>query len=195
MKIQFIATRVSRCEKMGVAETAPGWLPQTSRQYGVADPHGQRERTSVSIPLSKIWDTENNSLPPDWPRYSLDENAAVGLPIGPVTYQMDHETVERYSKLMGVETAIYPNMPARIADILRTTPTANARMMLELFEPIRAGDDCTLSGSVIALYIRRGKPYATYQVETRRSDGVLMDRLRKTVILSRKDVADKWTFL
>jgi hypothetical protein len=149
----------------------------------------------VAIPLSKIWNTETNSLPPDWPLYSLDDNSTVGMPIGPATYQMDQETVERYSKLMGVETAIYANMPARIADVLRTTPTANARMMLELFEPIRAGDICTLSGSVIALYVRRGKPYATYQVETRRSDGVLMDRLRKTVILSRKELADKWTFL
>jgi hypothetical protein len=48
---------------------------------------------------------------------------------------------------------------------------------------------------VIALYVRRGKPYATYQVETHRADGALIDRLRKTVILSRKEVADKWTFL
>jgi hypothetical protein len=157
----------------------------------------------MTLPLGEIWQhgEKPNQLPPEWPRYSVG-NAAPGQQIGPISYVADEATMRRYGAAIGIPTgiALFPTVPARHTDILRhvdggVSGSVNTRMMMELFQPVRPGDVLTLSGQIIAVYERRGKPYLTVQAETRNQDGVVVERLRKTVVTSLAKVRDKWTFL
>ena len=157
----------------------------------------------MTLPLGEIWQhgDQPKQLPPDWPKYRL-EDITVGQKIGPISYIVDETTMRRYGAALGTTSGscLFPTVPARHTDILRhddSTPnrSINARMMMELFHPVSPGDVLTLSAVVKAIYERRGKPYTTIQAETRNQDGVLVERLRKTVITQPMKVREKWNFL
>jgi hypothetical protein len=158
----------------------------------------------MAIPLSQLWlhGEMEHRLPAEWPLYDIFK-VGVGDIIGPMFYEVDQKIVDDYSRVMGVSRCLYPTVPGRHTDPLRNSHvdtalnsrTINARMMMELHRPPQVGDLLTLQGAVMAVYERRNKPYVTIQSETRNQDGELIDRLRKTMLLSRKDVAQKWNFI
>jgi hypothetical protein len=159
----------------------------------------------MTVPLSELWLHGGDGhlrVPPEFPLYNIRQ-VSPGHPIGPLTYVVDDVAMQRYAATMGVEQPLYPTVPARHTDPLRNSHEDRqlnskciaARMMLELFNPVQPGDVLTLKGEVVAVYERRGKPYVTVQTDTVNADGVLIDRIRKTMLLSRKDVAQKWDFI
>jgi hypothetical protein len=159
----------------------------------------------MTVPLSELWLHGGDGalrVPREFPLYNI-RAVSPGHPIGPLTYEVDEVAVRRYAETMGVSNPLYPTIPARHTDPLRNShedlelnsKCVAARMMMELFNPVSSGDVLTLKGEVVAVYERRGKPYVTVQTDTVNQDGVLIDRVRKTMLLSRKDVAKKWEFI
>jgi 3-hydroxybutyryl-CoA dehydratase len=139
------------------------------------------------------------------PSFNFD-GIDVGESQGPLTYEADPETLERYARVMGVEKCLYPTIIARHTAILKDMsfrPDAlgiNARMEMELFHPPAPGDKLTVEGVVVDKYVRRGKPYVVVIADCRNQDGVLIDRLRKAEIRPGSEVVaewmtDKWNFL
>lgn len=149
----------------------------------------------TAIPLSQIWtaDTPNHS-PREWPVTPL-EDAVGGERLGPATFEIDQEALDRYAATMGTDHCFYVTVPAKVTSFLKGTPGVNARMMMELFRPPRKGDVLTLDAYVFAAFERRGKRYVTIQEEVTDETGMITERLRKTEVITRKDVAQKWNFL
>ena len=156
----------------------------------------------MTIPMGELWQHGETPLrlPKDWPLYDLD-TVEVGAQIGPISYEADEATLRRYAEVMGNLRCLYPTVPARGTDILRnsarTKPSnsINARMMMELRTPVAPGDILTLQGLVVSRFERRGKPYVVIQSETTNQDGEVVERLRRTLLNARKEVARKWSFL
>jgi hypothetical protein len=151
--------------------------------------------------LSEVWRSADTAegLPAGWQSYVINADTKAGMRIGPVSYVVDEAPVRRYSGVMGVPRALYPTVPAKIGDILynkvESDSVLNARMMVELRRPVQVGDLLTVTGSVLATYERRGKPYITLQFDTTDERGAIVERTRKTLIRRKTEVSKKWNFL
>jgi hypothetical protein len=155
-----------------------------------------------ALPLGQAWRALGEDPPGSPPRLPFDDHTAVvGRELGPVRYLLDAETAKRYSEAMGKAQGLYPNIPARHTALLRDKHYLidgggiNARQEVEFFQPPKVGDEITVTGRVVDIYTRRGKPYIVTVAESRNQDGVLIDRVRLTEMRKRGEIAEKWEFL
>jgi hypothetical protein len=125
-------------------------------------------------------------------KYSFDE-IEIGMEMGPLELDVSPETVEEHRNWTRWEVGGDDN-PANalpgiflINHVRLLTATLGgagsriwAKSQHEFFNPIRVGSKLVKRGKIVDKYLKRGKQYLIYEIETRDQDDRLIMRSRET---------------
>jgi len=133
------------------------------------------------------------------PKYFDFEAVTVPLDLGVVEYLPPPEIWERYRKLMGEENVFITNaMRPRAMVTYRLLPAPpgqqhiNAGHDAQYFNRPIPGKKLILHSVIVAKEVRRGKPYLITETEIKDEDGRLIERFRRTSMVSSPKLGQKW---
>ncbi len=125
-------------------------------------------------------------------KYSFDE-IEIGMEMGPLELDVSPEAIEEHRNWTRWEVEVDDNPANALPGIFlinhvrlltATLGGAGSRIWAksrhEFFNPIRVGSQLVKRGRIVDKYLKRGKQYLIYEIETRDQDGTLIMRSRET---------------
>ncbi len=125
-------------------------------------------------------------------KYSFDE-IEIGLEMGPLELEVSHEAVEDHRNWTRWEVGEEDNPANALPGIflinhvrLLTAALGGAGSRIwaksqhKFFNPIQVGSKLVKRGKIVDKYLKRGKQYLIYEIETRDQEGTLIMRSRET---------------
>lgn len=127
------------------------------------------------------------------------DRLTVPLDLGVAELTPTPEMWEGYRKLMGAQEVFITNaLRPRSIMTYRLLPTRpgeqhiNAGHEAQYFNPPLPGKKLILHSVIVDKYVRRGKPYVITETEVKDEDGRLIERNRRTSMVSSPQLGQKW---
>jgi acyl dehydratase len=123
----------------------------------------------------------------------------VPLDLGEYEFTPTPEMWDRYRKCMGDENVFITNalrprsiMTYRLLPVRNDEVHINAGHEAEYFNPPVPGKKLIMRSVIVDKYVRRGKPYVVTDTEIADEDGRLIERNRRTTMVSSPKLGQKW---
>ena len=125
------------------------------------------------------------------------EDVVVGEALGSYEYTLTEEQFQRFRESVEWPDGTYPTIAVKHdATSLKAKyapgGSANARQVMEFFNPPIPGKKIKVTGKLIDKYIRRDKPYIVIQAEAVDEDGRLIERTTTYQLRKPQAIGKKW---